>query len=145
MHNDVDTRYSVQVNARYNVQHKIYRRASKCVMKQGWYERLIEAIKSDGRSVRAISLEAKCGPNYVQQMMTDGKRPTVDKLMAILEVLGEARTFEVLTGEKIDDEDIEFIRLSSGLDSSQKKAALDFFRSLLTKQGDPAPEDGSRD
>lgn len=112
-------------------------------MENGWFDRLTDAIKADGRSIRAISLEAKCGPNYIQQMLKDGKKPTVDKLMAILRVLGDAKTFEILTGQKITKEDMEFIRLSAGLDEDAKRAALSFFQLLLTKQGTPTLPDGS--
>lgn len=145
MHTKLDTRDSVQVNARHNVQHIFYWRAKNGDMEKGWYDRLVEAIKGDGRSERAISLEAKCGPNYVQQMISGGKRPTVDKLMALLDVLGEAKAFEILTGQKLVDEDLEFIRLSAGLDPAQKRAALAFFQTLLERQGTPTPPGGSQE
>ncbi|CUX19954.1 MULTISPECIES: hypothetical protein [Agrobacterium tumefaciens complex] len=145
MHTNLDTRNSVQVNARHNVHHFFYRRAMNAGMEKGWYDRLVEAIKADGRSERAISLEAKCGPNYVQQMISDGKRPTVDKLMSLLDVLGEAKAFEILTGQKLADEDLEFIRLSAGLDPAQKRAALAFFQTLLERQDTPTPFGGSQE
>ena len=114
-------------------------------MADDWYSRLVSAIRADGRDMRALSLAAKCGPNYIQQMIKDGKRPTVDKLMSILDVLGEAKTFEILTGAQLTAEDLEFVRLTSSLDGDAKRAALSFFQALQAKQDSSGPQSGSQD
>lgn len=83
-------------------------------MDDKWFDRFLELIEADGRGMKAISLAAKCGENYVQQMVKNGKRPTVDKFMAILDVLGSASAVYVLTGFKLSQADMTIIdRLSS--------------------------------
>ena len=84
----------------------------KSGMDKNWFTRLATAIEADTRSKRDISLAAKLGPNYVQQMLKNGKQPTVENLMSLLEVLGYAKMFFVLTGVEFDDEDEEFIRVA---------------------------------
>lgn len=91
-------------------------------MDENWFERLVELIEADGRGMKAISLAAKCGENYVQQMVRGGKRPTVDKFMAILGVLGSASAVYVLTGFKLSSADIEIIKVLSSENEEKRKA-----------------------
>ena len=80
-------------------------------MKENWLERLREVIDADQRSLRQISMDAGLGPNYVQQMLHNGKAPTIDKLQAILDTLGTARTFYIITGVHVSQRDVEFLQL----------------------------------
>lgn len=91
-------------------------------MDNKWFERFVELIEADGRGMKAISLAAKCGENYVQQMVKNGKRPTVDKFMAILEVLGSASAVYVLTGFKLSGADLEIMRHLSSASAERRKA-----------------------
>ncbi|WP_336294265.1 helix-turn-helix domain-containing protein [Bartonella sp. CB169] len=87
-----------------------------------WFQRLIELIKSDGRTMIEISKAAGCGQNYVQQMINGGKRPSVDKLMAILNTLGKTSAIYVITGFSISDEDLKLISLVSSGDKKKIEA-----------------------
>lgn len=132
------TRNSVHCNARYNVHSFLHEHDIHISMADGWFERLVAALEADGRGMRALSLAAKCGPNYIQQMISNGKRPTVDKLLSILEVLGEGKALEILIGARLSKTDVDFIQLFSALDPSAKDAALSFFRTLLERQQNQA-------
>lgn len=112
----------MSVKTRYNVQHA---KAYACYVKSmddKWFERFVELIEADGRGMKAISLAAKCGENYVQQMVKNGKRPTVDKFMAILDVLGSASAVYVLTGFKLSSADLEIIKRLSSASAERRKA-----------------------
>ena len=99
-------------------------------MEKGWYKRLVAVIEDDRRDMKAISLEAGCGPNYVQQMIKDGKQPGIDRFINILAVLGRPASLHVILGDDLNAEDEELIRLISGLPDESKNKALAFFRSL---------------
>ncbi len=139
------TRSSVFVKTRYNVAHDARKSVTECGMVNGWYERFVGAIKADGRDLKAISLAARCGENYVQQMIKDGKRPGVDKFMAILTVLGSASALYVLTGLEMTDEDEAFFRAASALDPKLKAEAYRFFQTIQESAGktarSPDPQD----
>ena len=81
-------------------------------MDKNWFPRLVEVIEADKRSKRDISLAAKFGPNYVQQMIKNGKQPTMDNFLDLLDVLGLAHTFYILTGIEFGPEDEEFLRIA---------------------------------
>lgn len=99
-------------------------------MKNDWFHRLVSAIEHDGRSLREISFAAKCGPNYVQQMIKDGKAPGSDRLGRLLDVLGSATSLYVLTGVKVSEEDLEVLRIIQSLPAEAKLKAIDFFSAL---------------
>ncbi|OPB29462.1 helix-turn-helix transcriptional regulator [Bartonella sp. WD12.1] len=99
-------------------------------IEKDWFQRLIELIKNDGRTMIEISKAAGCGQNYIQQMVNGGKRPSVDKLMAILNALGNASAIYVITGFNISEEDIKFITWASSGD----KKKLEALNVLLTEQ-----------
>jgi hypothetical protein len=113
-------------------------------MNKDWYSRFVEMIEKDGRDMKAISQAAGCGPNYVQQMVRNGKRPTVDRFLAILNVLGSASAMYVLTGHERTPEDDEFIRVVASLDPELRAEAYRFFRALRAKSGGQEPAAGPR-
>lgn len=80
-------------------------------MDNSWYPRLLEAIERDPRSRTAISIAAGLGPNYLQQMIKDGKEPGANKLERLLAALGTASTFYIMTGIEAGPEDEEFLRV----------------------------------
>lgn len=110
-------------------------------MNQDWYGRFVDAIRKDGRDLKTISKAAGCGPNYVQQIIKDNKRPTVDRFMAILHVLGSPSALYVLTGHEPSPDDEDFIRLFSGLDPKLRAEAHRFFRALQDRPGTQGPSD----
>jgi len=98
-----------------------------------WFDRLlnlIEASKMAGKDYKEISREAGLGQNYVQQMVKDRKQPTVDKFLAIMNVLGKSKVGYVLTGSEISEEDMQLVEAAAGLPPSAKPAALELFRKL---------------
>jgi len=97
-------------------------------MQKGWYQRLVAAIREDGRPLKEISIAARCGENYVQQMLKDGKQPGTDRFVRLLKVLGRASSLHVILGTEMTPEDEELIRVVSSLSDDQKRAALTFFR-----------------
>lgn len=109
-------------------------------MNEDWFDRFVTAIREDGREMRAISLAAGCGPNYVQQITKNGKRPGVDRFVRILNVLGSASTLYILTGLQMSEDDEAFFRLAASMDPKLKKEALRFFRSLRDASGNKAPD-----
>lgn len=135
----VVTRSSVLVKTRYNVATGTQKSATDLRMADGWYERFIEVIKADGRDLKAISLAAKCGENYLQQMIRDNKRPSVDKFMSILEVIGSASAVYVLLGIHFTPEDDAFFRAASQLDPDLKAEAYRFFQKMRDAAGKKEP------
>lgn len=106
-------------------------------MRHGWLQRLNTALEQDGRSMRAISVAAGCGPNYIQQIVNAGKEPGVDKLARILNVLGQDASLFVLSGVRITSADLEFIELMQSLSPEARADALRFFRSLQASVDKP--------
>ena len=103
-------------------------------MSETWFDRLQAAVQADGRPLREISLAAKCGVNYLQQIFKDRKEPGVDRLISILNVLGTGSTLYVLTGRTFTREDEEFLSLVLGLDPSLRDKALGFFHALQARE-----------
>lgn len=114
----------------------------KIAMNTGWYERFVGAIRDDGRDYTAISKAAGLGQNYVQQMIKNGKRPTVDKFLAILNVLGSASAIFVLTGYERDQESEDIMRAFAAMDPALRDDASRFLRALAARQHSlPPPSD----
>lgn len=99
-------------------------------MIEGWRDRLKEVLDADERSLRAISLKAGHGPNFLSQMFTDGKDPSFPKLAAVLSVLGSGATLYVTSGIKLTPEAEGFIRLATSLDEQGKKVVREALASL---------------
>lgn len=73
-------------------------------MSDDWRERLREVLKSDGRSMRAISAAAQVGENYLQQMLKDEKDPGFSRLARVLSALGPEATVYVASAGSLDPE-----------------------------------------
>lgn len=110
-------------------------------MLEDWYPRFAKAIKDDGRVMKEISEAAGCGPNYVQQILKDGKRPGVDRFVRILQVLGPGPAMFILTGHEKTSEDDEFILAVASLDPQLKAEARRFLRVLQDRLDNPKPSD----
>lgn len=89
-----------------------------------WFERFVQLIKNDSRSMDDISKQAHCGQNYVQQMIKYNKRPSVDKFLAILKVLGDASAIYVLTGFEVKEQDLRLINILNEADETRREAIL---------------------
>ena len=73
-----------------------------------WRGRLAEAIAASGMSKRAVSLAANAGAGYVHSILSEGKDPTIEKLMAVCEVVHASPTF-ILYGVDVRPEDAELL------------------------------------
>lgn len=109
-----------------------------------WWQRLrdaIETAKNAGRSYRDISLEAKQGRNYVQQMMKNGKAPGADVVAKLCKALGVSITY-IFTGMRMTAEAEEMLILFSRLDNEAKDNLLRLMKSLPSAppSNDEAPQ-----
>jgi len=79
-------------------------------MKNGaWRERLQSAVKSSGKSSRSISLAAGCGPGYLHSILSEGKDPTVEKLMAVCDQIPISGIY-VLYGLEVNPDDLDILK-----------------------------------
>nr|WP_319250483.1 hypothetical protein [uncultured Celeribacter sp.] len=108
-------------------------------MKDGWTDRLWIAIQEDGRSDRAISLEAGLGANYLGQTRKRESSPVSDKLNAILDVLGESAAIFVMTGVRITPEGIRAINAISNVPEHLRENAMSLLLALSDESS--LPED----
>lgn len=131
-------RFSVFVNTRHNVPPATLSRVSFPAMKEGWRKRLVRAIEADGRDMKAISLAAKCGPNYVQQIVKNGKAPGADRLVRLLQVLGRPASLQIILGAEMTPDDEALVEVVSTLAPEQKETALAFFRTLPNQRETPS-------
>lgn len=96
---------------------------------ENWRRRLIEAIHNDGRSYRALSLDAGLGPNYVNQLLApDSRGPTASALIKLLNVLKVSPTF-IITGSPMTPEMEELLDLAARMSPESRDKLIDFLRS----------------
>lgn len=62
---------------------------------EAWRKRLEDAIKNSNRSKREISLKAGKGAGYVHSILSEGKDPTIESLIAVCQELGVSLTWIV--------------------------------------------------
>ncbi len=103
-------------------------------MKDGWIDRLWRVIDADRRSLRAISVAADLGVNYLSQTRSRGTHPVTDKLASILDVLGPEAALYVMTGLEMSAEDQAFLHLLAGYDADQKQAVRQLIEAALARQ-----------
>jgi hypothetical protein len=96
-------------------------------MTENWFDRLVEVLSAKDRSMRAISLAAGKGPNYISQMIKDRKQPSADNLSLILNQFEKDTALYVLTGIRLTQEDLEVLALLSHLPHGVKS----HFRAML--------------
>lgn len=92
--------------------------------KDEWYKRFLMLIENDQRNMRELSLAAGCGQNYIQQMIKEGKRPSIDRFIAILNALEPLATLYIFTGLNISTEDLKFLQILMRADENKRKAIL---------------------
>ena len=109
---------------------------------EGWFDRLKEEVESatdaDGkpRSLRDLSREMEAGVNYVQQMLRDRKDPGAERLVKLLNVLGQESAIYVITGRRTGVEFQEFHAIVSQIPERLRPGALDILRSIRKTSGD---------
>lgn len=55
--------------------------------KEDWRQRLSAAIESSGKSKRSISQTSGNGPGYLHSILSEGKDPTITKLLAVCDAI----------------------------------------------------------
>lgn len=96
-------------------------------------------IEADGRSLRAISMAAGYGENYVQQMLKNRKQPSFPRLAKVLSVLGSSATLYVTSGLRLTPEAEQFLRLALSLDDRGRRAVGDAIADLQSKTSSAEP------
>ena len=91
-------------------------------MRQDWFERLICAIKEDGRPYKQISEQAGLGVNFVSQMVNSRKYPSGENIRKIIDVMPGASTAEIFLGLEISDQNLEFLSLLERLGPEDQAA-----------------------
>lgn len=109
-----------------------------CVHMDDWRSRLLEAVDKDDRSDRAISLSAKLGPNFVNELRNGEKEPGVNKVIKLAELLGLSLAF-VFSGADVSAQEEADLRLFLSLSSASRQAMLHFARQIKeAEHGDVA-------
>lgn len=103
-------------------------------MDDKWFDRLLDAVRRDGRDMKAISAAAGLGENYVQQMVKDRKKPKINTLVRLLKALGRADTLYIITGTAFTDVDRQLLEVAAPLDDAGKRALVEAFAALAATQ-----------
>lgn len=112
-------------------------------MEPGWLERFketLETLKSRGVSMSALSLKAGRGRNFVQQMLTTGRDPGIEKLSSVLEHIPEADAIYVVTGIRITARDLELLRALDGQPEGVLDGLLGTLHALQKNEDAPIGE-----
>lgn len=136
-HKSVIARFSVHVNARYNVRAEHATACYRSSMQEGWFERLLEAIKADPRSLNKLSEEANLGRNFVQQMIRNGKEPGSEKLSGLLALFSEQTAMYVLTGLHLDRESLHILDTISRLNTEDRRSAKHILERMAGQRSEP--------
>lgn len=99
----------------------------------GWLDRLRDAVKADGRSLRDVSLSAGLGPNYLSELLGKDKEPGINKLERLCRELNVSLAY-VLTGLQVTPEDEEKLALLAELPEEDAATVLHFARRLRDAQ-----------
>lgn len=94
---------------------------------QAWRERLKAAVEDSGKSKRKISLEAGLGPGYVHSILSEGKDPTIDNLLAICREIGVSLSF-IVYGMKVGPAEEELMALVQAAPEEDRQALLQILR-----------------
>jgi len=75
---------------------------------EAWRERLRAGLAASGKSMRAVSLATGNGQGYVSSILTEGKDPTIENLMAVCDAIPVSLAY-VLYGFDITPEDADLL------------------------------------
>lgn len=105
-----------------------------------WIGRLQQAMEQKGVTMRELSLVAGRAPGYVHSLIKEGKRPSIDNLVAISDRLGVSLVWLVFGVDMTADAE-KLLRLYSSLSEVQKE---DFLRmaeaaAALAQRTSPPP------
>ena len=93
-----------------------------------WRIRLKAAFEADGRSMNAVSLAAKCAPNYMQGILAGDKEPGLVRFMRLCRAMNVSPTY-ILTGSEVSP-DTEEVVAALEENPSKRAAILALLRDL---------------
>lgn len=97
-------------------------------MEDEWRARLRKVVDADPRDMKAISKDAGCGPNYVQQLFSEKNDPRVSKFLRVLATLGRPASLYVILGTEMTREQEELMRLVFSVPDETQKTVRDLLR-----------------
>lgn len=100
-----------------------------------WRARLIKAVDDDGRSDRAISVAAKLGPNFVNELRNSDKEPGINKVAQLARALNLSLGY-VLNGTEISAVAEDDLRLFLSLPPESRQAILLLARQIASSERD---------
>ncbi|WP_136441608.1 hypothetical protein [Pacificoceanicola onchidii] len=112
------------------VMHRTQASAIINAMEDNRLKRLLEVLERDPRSPNRISEDARLGRNYVRTITKDGKMPKLDHFDALLNTMSYQDKMYVLIGQRLTEQDLEFVRILADLSPEARRHAVDFFRAL---------------
>jgi len=99
-------------------------------MNGDWFDRLEKAVLADGRDMKALSLAAGLGQNYVQQMLKDRKEPRIGTFVKLLGVLGRSSAIYIITGSEFSPIDQQLFEAAATLDEKGKQHLIAAFAAM---------------
>jgi transcriptional regulator with XRE-family HTH domain len=90
-------------------------------MRITWRDRLRDALERSGKTMRAASMEADCGPGYLHDILNTEREPSVDRLAKIAMVLGTSLTW-LWTGYEIDANAEKFLKRMAEMPDAKRRA-----------------------
>lgn len=97
-------------------------------MDDTWRERLAKAIEARGVSKRSLSLKAGMGPGYVHSLLSEGKEPTIEKLVRICAEL-DVPLAAIVYGDEASQFVQEVVELWRKAPPSLRQGILEILRS----------------
>jgi len=98
-------------------------------MEPGWKTRLRQRTEADGRSLREISLSAGLNRNYLFDVLSAEREPSIDKLLKICAVLRVSPAW-LITGLELSESAEEWLTVMSRLPEPQQSAMIQMILSL---------------
>lgn len=105
-------------------------------MTDSWKERLLLAVKRDGRSARKISRAAGLGPNFVSQLRRADKEPSMENVLKLAAELKVSLAYVFMGRDDISAEDEQILDILRHKTLEERKAFL------TVLGGKPDPQKG---
>lgn len=99
------------------------------MLDQGIRDRLLQALERSNHSRRSASVAAGLGYNYLQQLLDQGRPPSVENLMSLCNVLDTSLSY-VLLGQDVTPEGETLTRLMSEMTPQQRGLILQLAKQL---------------
>lgn len=103
---------------------------------QPWRERLKAAVEQSGKSKRKISLAAGLGAGYVHSILSEGKDPTIDNLIAICREIDVSLSY-IVYGMRVGPAEEELLALTQNASEDDLRAIVQILRKKAS-EADPA-------